>query len=214
MPERSKEEMGMKRAAILDAARELFVHKGYEETTIAEIAQAAGVAVGTVYLYFRNKREVLTGAALDFEEALIEVVGDPALFQLPIEELPRSLIDAVFKVGRVKKECMSLLQVDTLSAEEIEQHNLGNERMAKLLTALFEHAIEQGGLAPFNVEMYARMLMLLGSSCLHQCFAVEKGAREELYRQYMIELLERLMFGPSLREGRSGTAQATEKAAN
>src|SRR5713226_3108148 len=67
MPGRSKEETRPKREAILDAARTLFVQKGYEETTIAEIAQAAGVAVRTVYLYFRNKHEILTGAALHLE---------------------------------------------------------------------------------------------------------------------------------------------------
>jgi len=39
---------------------------------------------------------------------------------------------------------------------------------------------------------------------MHQCFAVEKGERELLYRKYLTELIERLFFGPSLREGQQG----------
>jgi AcrR family transcriptional regulator len=201
MPERLKEEVPTKRTAILDAARDLFSRKGYEETTIAEIAQAAGVAVGTVYLYFRNKHELLTGVALDFEASITDALRDPALLNLPVEQVPRAMVDAIFRIARRKKELVSLLQIDMPSAEEVMQHREANEQLTKTLAAFFQQAIERGQLAPFNTEMYAQLLNLLGGAILHQCFAVEKGEREEMYRHAMIELLERLLFGPSLREG-------------
>lgn len=53
---------GRKRARILAAATELFVAQGYRKTNIDEIARAAGIAKGTVYLYFANKSEVLLAA--------------------------------------------------------------------------------------------------------------------------------------------------------
>jgi AcrR family transcriptional regulator len=43
---------------ILEAARKLFARKGFQNTTMDEIAEAAGVAKGTVYLYFQSKRDV------------------------------------------------------------------------------------------------------------------------------------------------------------
>jgi len=52
-----------RRAAILAAARHVFAAKGFRDTTVDEIAATAGIAKGTVYLYFRSKRE-LYGAAL------------------------------------------------------------------------------------------------------------------------------------------------------
>src|SRR5258706_16227382 len=100
MPERSKKEERPKREAILDAARILFAREGYDETTIPEIAQAAGVAVGTVYLYFRNKYEVLTSVSFDFEATLAQVFRDPAFLSLPFEQIPRAMIEALFRVGR------------------------------------------------------------------------------------------------------------------
>jgi AcrR family transcriptional regulator len=45
-------------AEIFQAAHRVFAEKGFEQATIADIAKAAGVAKGTVYLYFRSKREV------------------------------------------------------------------------------------------------------------------------------------------------------------
>jgi len=48
-----------RRAALIEAARKLFVEKGYEATTMDEIAAAANFAKGTLYHYFANKAELL-----------------------------------------------------------------------------------------------------------------------------------------------------------
>jgi AcrR family transcriptional regulator len=51
-----------KRVRILEAATGLFVRFGYRKTSIDEVARAAGVAKGTVYLYYRNKAELVLHA--------------------------------------------------------------------------------------------------------------------------------------------------------
>jgi TetR/AcrR family fatty acid metabolism transcriptional regulator len=48
-----------KRDAILKAATEVFARRGYFQSQVADIARAAGVAAGTVYLYFRSKDDLL-----------------------------------------------------------------------------------------------------------------------------------------------------------
>jgi AcrR family transcriptional regulator len=47
------------RQEILDAARELFVHEGYDSTSVRRIADKAGCASGTLYLYFNDKAAIL-----------------------------------------------------------------------------------------------------------------------------------------------------------
>lgn len=54
-----------KRARILKAAVKVFAKKGFHETKVAEIARSAGVADGTIYLYFKNKEDLLISV---FEE--------------------------------------------------------------------------------------------------------------------------------------------------
>lgn len=48
-----------RREQILEAATEVFVHRGIHDTSIRDIARAAGIADGTVYLYFKNKDDLL-----------------------------------------------------------------------------------------------------------------------------------------------------------
>src|ERR687887_1219224 len=50
---------GPKRDAILRAAIDVFADRGYFNAQVADVARAAGVAAGTVYLYFRSKDDLL-----------------------------------------------------------------------------------------------------------------------------------------------------------
>lgn len=54
-------EMGAsgRKQAILDAARQRFLHYGYKKTTVDEITTDAGIAKGTMYLYFPSKEAIL-----------------------------------------------------------------------------------------------------------------------------------------------------------
>ncbi|HET6370871.1 MAG TPA: TetR/AcrR family transcriptional regulator, partial [Nitrospiria bacterium] len=49
-------------AELLEAARVVFAGKGFQSATVDDIADAAGVAKGTVYLYYRSKREIYWAA--------------------------------------------------------------------------------------------------------------------------------------------------------
>lgn len=50
-----------RRTQILDAATQVFASKGFNRATIRDVAQAAGVADGTIYNYFANKTDLLFG---------------------------------------------------------------------------------------------------------------------------------------------------------
>ncbi|OGP80656.1 MAG: hypothetical protein A2Z13_04795 [Deltaproteobacteria bacterium RBG_16_64_85] len=62
-----------KRERILRAAIRIFSQKGYFNSKISEIARLAGVADGTIYLYFKNKDDLLISL---FEEKMGEVVAE------------------------------------------------------------------------------------------------------------------------------------------
>lgn len=60
-----------KRSRIIDASIEVFAEKGFRGARISDIAKKAGVADGTIYLYFRNKEDVLL---VIFEEKMEEIL--------------------------------------------------------------------------------------------------------------------------------------------
>ncbi len=201
MVEKTQEETRSKRELILEAARHLFAQKNYDEITIADIAKNAGMAVGTVYLYFRNKHEVYTGVALDVEAMIASAFGAPSIINLPFKQIPAAMIAASFRVCHEHKNLVSLLQVDIQSTEEILLHKQSEEHITEAIDAVLRLGVAQGHLAPFNTQMYARMLNLTAGAVFHQCFAIERGEREVMYQHYLTELVERLFFGPSLQEG-------------
>src|SRR6266542_2715469 len=61
-----------KRAAILRAATRVFARNGYFNSKVADIARAADVADGTVYLYFKSKEEILHSI---FDQTVAEAVA-------------------------------------------------------------------------------------------------------------------------------------------
>ena len=73
MPAISPQRMRDRYDTILAAASRAFAEKGYETTSITEIARAADVSDGLIYKYFSNKRDLLERVLEDFYE---RVIGD------------------------------------------------------------------------------------------------------------------------------------------
>lgn len=88
-----KEQMAeARRQQILMGAAQVFVEKGFHKATTKEIAKAAGVAEGTIYNYFDNKRDLLV--------AMIDLIGAQSLKRVittdPPED-PRQLLTNVMQ---------------------------------------------------------------------------------------------------------------------
>ena len=65
-----------KKEKILAAARAVIAKKGFDKSTIKEIAESAGVAQGTPYLYFKNKEALFLELLLSFEKELDRIIDE------------------------------------------------------------------------------------------------------------------------------------------
>ena len=74
---------------IIDAATKIFAQKGFYKSKISEIAQEAGIADGTIYIYFKHKDDILISL---FEEKMKEVL-DNMKEQLILETDPFAKIE-------------------------------------------------------------------------------------------------------------------------
>ncbi len=199
LPATQEENINHKRKLIVDAAREIFARQGYEATTIAEIATAAGIAVGTVYLYFQNKREIYIDASLSWVGEIAAELLRPEILLLPIKQVPRGMIEKSFQICRKNYHFMSLIQIDIQSTKELEAHRRAEALITQALNAFLLQCVARGDLLPFDTAMYAKIIFGLVDHVLYDCFFLNGGNHEELYREQTIDVLERLFFGPSLR---------------
>jgi len=100
---------GDKRERILDAAVRVFAKKGFYATRVSEVAKAAGVADGTIYLYFSSKDELLVSLFEDRVERLLRFLE---------KELPPAA-SASEKLRRVIELQLGLLEGERDLAEVI-----------------------------------------------------------------------------------------------
>ncbi len=73
---RREENKRRKRAALVDAGLEVFARDGYDRATIEAIAQGAGVARGTYYLYFDDKLALFQSLIIPWVDELVAVVDE------------------------------------------------------------------------------------------------------------------------------------------
>ena len=79
---------GPKRDAILRAAIDTFAERGYFNAQVADVARAAGVAAGTVYLYFKSKDDLLVSI---FERSMREGLTDSRAAVADLADPPERL---------------------------------------------------------------------------------------------------------------------------
>lgn len=80
------------RRRLLDAAEDLLARKGYEATSMAEIASAGGVGVGTLYHHFPDKRALLLALVDDWGDREVADQGREARFERYLGDDPRGAL--------------------------------------------------------------------------------------------------------------------------
>lgn len=191
-PEDPKER---KRQRILRVATELFVHHGYRKTSMSDVAQAAQVAKGTVYLYFKNKAELLMQAISDekirYARRLQPLLTAPLP---PADKLKLWLRIALMMTAEVPLLARLLSgDQELLAVLEDADEVLGVRTMELQLgfiTTLLQEAIDGSDWTEEMVQDRARVLL----SVVYQASSVADarmrfGLSVEQYATYLAEIL-------------------------
>lgn len=100
-PQRSAlkgEVIALKRKRIVDAARRLFYEKGYERTTLDDIAERLEVTKQFIYSYYKNKTELLHEISMQCISECLKVQSRILASKLPIPEKLARIVDEVAQV--------------------------------------------------------------------------------------------------------------------
>lgn len=150
--ERRQREKERRRQQIIVAAKRVFVKKGYNRTTMENIAAEAELSAGTLYLYFKSKSELWATLSVRVLQYLLMRLEHLLTHQDTddignISELKAVLLDAYEFDPMIFKNLFNLQASDTvkdLSPELIDEiKSLGQQSLNKI-ALLFQQGIDQG----------------------------------------------------------------------
>jgi TetR/AcrR family transcriptional regulator, fatty acid metabolism regulator protein len=133
---------GEKYQVLLDAAVRSFAQTGYHRTRVADIAREAGVADGTVYIYFENKEDILISLFQDLMQRFVEdLSSELTLCQDASEKLYRiiayHLTTLANRPDQARVTQIELRQIDKTI-------NQGISKPLKIYFQLIEEVIAEG----------------------------------------------------------------------
>src|SRR5918998_822855 len=146
---RNEEQRQAKLQAILDAALDVFADKGFADTRLEDVAARAGVAKGTIYLYFESKQALFEGLIRSGIAAPIEAIEAKVLgLDLPAEATLRMLFAFLRQevLGTRRREIVHLILSEAGRFPEIAAvyHREVISRGMRLLRRIAERAVERG----------------------------------------------------------------------
>jgi AcrR family transcriptional regulator len=136
------------RKAILQAAVQLFGDKGYERTSIDELARAAGVGKGTIYSYFQTKSEIFLAFCEDELDHVYAEVAEKTMVDAPLPEQLMALFLGEFRYVTRHKDFGRLLLREMIFPKEltVERSKDLDNRYIDFLSTMCKKAQERGEL--------------------------------------------------------------------
>jgi AcrR family transcriptional regulator len=202
-PETRRDRARRTRLRIVAAAHELFCERGYSGTRMADVAEAAGVAVQTVYFTFHTKAELLRAC---YEVAVLGA-DDPT----PPQAQPwhRRLLDATdgseamahFAAGNFAITARVAVLDDVIRSVVQEPEATAVRERGELLRragyrTVVEHLESRFGLrSGLDVDRATDVMLMLGGAAPYRSLVVDYGWSEQRFVEWLTAALVRELLG-------------------
>ena len=147
---------------LIDVARQLFAHKGVENTTMNDIASASDKGRRTIYTYFKSKTEIFNAVVNREAQSIIEKIADIPAMALPPDEKLMNFIftrfEAVKEVVGRNGTLKASFFLDVRRVDRIRRVNKHKEIV--LLKEILNEGVQQGAFRIKHVDKTAEILLM------------------------------------------------------
>lgn len=179
---------------LIDVARQLFAHKGVENTTMNDIASASDKGRRTIYTYFKSKTEIFNAVVNREAQSIIERIADiPPMPISPEEKLMNfifSRFEAVKEVVGRNGSLKASFFLDVRRVDRIRRVNKHKEIV--LLKEILNEGVQQGAFRIKHVDKTAEILLMamqgLDLHYIRDSFA-DLGINKLKLREYLKDFL-------------------------
>jgi AcrR family transcriptional regulator len=145
------------RERLVIAAVDLFVERGYDDTTVAQISERAGVTKSTFFRHFPDKRELLVAGQESLSALLAEGITDAPVDATPLEAVALALERASTGMGPRNRDLGPRMKAAIAASSELQERDaLKSVGMAAAMTA----ALEARGVPEITAHLASEMGVL------------------------------------------------------
>jgi AcrR family transcriptional regulator len=158
---------------LMQSALELYAKRGYDQTTVAEIAERAGLTERTFFRHFADKREVLFGGSNNLRDLLVSAVTGAPPSASPLEAVAAGLLAAGVPFSEERRDYSRRRQSIIAANAELREREL--IKLAALASAIAD-ALRRRGVP----EPAASLTAEAGIAVFRVAFDRWVGAHNEL----------------------------------
>jgi AcrR family transcriptional regulator len=159
----TEKDLNRRRHEIWEASVTLFLEKGFQETTMQEIAETARMGKSTLYDYFATKDEILISYVEDAIFDLAEQAGQIASQDIPSYEKLHQVMHLHLEYLMANKDFYTKLtfEVQRLGLESQRRIQARRHSYQDLLCRLIEEGVREGAFRPVSSLLAARTILAL-----------------------------------------------------
>lgn len=143
------------REKLIEVARQLFVYKGLENTTMNDIANASDKGRRTIYTYFKNKKEIYDAIIESDSEKMVSDLKKIVDSGIPTDQKLRDFLRLRLELGLTLRSqsfsLKSLLKYDRRRTERMRQ--LAYDKLSAMFGGLLDEGIRNGLFDPARCDM-------------------------------------------------------------
>lgn len=180
-----------RRALLLSAAGRAFAERGYENTSVNHVAEAAGVAVGTLYKYWPDKPALLEAVLESFEHDFVEGMARARQAPLPAFKRLEVMMEGLFSLAREKEWFFWALTAGTQGLRGARDFQPG-AALRNEIRLFIESGMASGEFRDVDAERVAALGYGVVETAMRHCFSPdEKGKHVKAWRAVTFEMLAR-----------------------
>lgn len=185
------------RTRILQAAQRLFARQGYDGTTTRDLAQAAGVAEGTLFRHFSNKKAILLEIAIqgwvDILTDLLTELSEMGSYR-DIAQVMRRRMMSLHRNSDRLRICFMEAQFHPELRDRIQADVI--DKMTSVAEAFFQTAMDRGVYRPMNPKIVAQVFLgMFVISGFSQTTIVEPDASPQSMREMAEGMADIFLYG-------------------
>jgi len=175
-----------RRKNILEKALDVFVDSGFEDATFQKIADHCGITRTTLYIYFKNKKDIFNYSIkqllTNVEEDIQLIRSDPSIDS--VEKITNILLDIFMRLEENRKLLSVvldyLLHLSKNNADPEQRIRRRTLRLRRILASLVIEGIKKGDLKPVNIKTTGEYLYSIIESAIFRLVILKQNNAGDL----------------------------------